>query len=186
MNDQEIVEATKSSKGVGAVSTTFDTDTNSSQRVTTVLLNGFNYLPWSRAVTIALGGRSRLAFINGKDKAPDSSSSDFENWLAKDKMVMSWILNSMERNLAEIFSYYQSSLELWEAVKDMYGNQNNSSRIFQIQQDIAKLHQNGQPFVNLLSRLKSLWNELEVYRPHSVDPTVLRNRTEEDQIFQNY
>ncbi|KAJ6379759.1 hypothetical protein OIU76_016414 [Salix suchowensis] len=84
MNDQEIVEATKSSKGVGAVSTTFDSDTNSSQRVTTVLLNEFNYLPWSRAVTIALGGRSRLSFINGKDKALDSSSSDFENWLAKD------------------------------------------------------------------------------------------------------
>uniref|UniRef100_A0A6N2KKL2 Integrase catalytic domain-containing protein n=1 Tax=Salix viminalis TaxID=40686 RepID=A0A6N2KKL2_SALVM len=184
MEDLEIVEASKSSKGVGVVSTTFDSDSNSSQRVTTVLLNGFNYLPWSRAITIALGGRSRLGFINGKDKAPDSNSSDFENWLAKDQMVMSWILNSMERNIAEIFSYYQSSLELWEAVKDMYGNQNNSARIFQIQQDIAKLHQNGQPFVNLLSRLKSLWNELEVYRPHSVDPTVLRNRTEEDQIFQ--
>ncbi|KAJ6379758.1 hypothetical protein OIU76_016413 [Salix suchowensis] len=67
----------------------------------------------------------------------------------------------MERNLAEIFNYYQSSLELWEAVKDMYDNQNNFARIFQIQQDIAKLHQNGQPFVNLLSRLKSLWNELQ-------------------------
>uniref|UniRef100_A0A6N2MZF3 Integrase catalytic domain-containing protein n=1 Tax=Salix viminalis TaxID=40686 RepID=A0A6N2MZF3_SALVM len=184
MNDQEIREVTKSSKGMGAVSTSIDSDNHSSQRVTTVLLNGFNYLPWSRAVTIALGGRSRLGFINGKDKAPDSNSSDFENWLAKDQMVMSWILNSMERNLAEIFSYYQSSLELWEAVKDMYGNQNNYARIFQIQQDIAKLHQNGQPFVNLLSKLKSLWNELEVYRPHSIDPTVLRNRTEEDQIFQ--
>lgn len=29
-----------------------------------------------------------------------------------------------------------------------------------------------------------MWNELEVYRPHSVDPDVLRKRTEEDQIFQ--
>jgi hypothetical protein len=90
----------------------------------------------------------------------------------------------MERNLAEMFSYYQSSLELWEAVKDMYGNQNNSARIFQIQQEIAEIQQSGQPFVNLLSKFKGLWNELDVYRPHSVDPVVLRRRKEEDQIFQ--
>ena len=152
-----------------------DSDANSSQKVTTVLLNEFNYLPWSRAMTIALGGRSRLEFINGKEQAPDSSSPEFDSWLAKDQMVMSWILNSMERNLAEIFSYYQSSLELWEVVKEMYGNQNNSARIFKIQQEIASLHQNGQPFVNLLSKFKSPWNELEIYRPHSVDPIVIRN-----------
>ena len=165
-------------------SSSIDSDAHSSQRVTTVLLNEFNYLPWSRAVTIALGGRSRLGFINRKDKAPDSSSSDFEKWLAKDQMVMSWILNSMERQLAEMFSYYQSSLELWEAVKDMYGTQNNSARVFQLQQEIASLHRNGQPFVNLLSKFKGLWNELDLYRPHSIDPIVLRSRKEEDQIFQ--
>ena len=164
--------------------TSIDSDANQSQKMTTVLLNGFNYLPWSRAVTIALGGRSRLGFINGKAPAPDSSSPDFEKWLAKDQMVMSWMLNSMDRNLAEMFSYYQSSFELWEAVREMYGNQNNSARIFQIQQDITSVQQNGQPFVQLLSKLKSLWNELEIYRPHSIDPKVLRNRKEEDQIFQ--
>ena len=30
-------------------------DNNTSQRLSSVLLNEFNYLPWSRAVTIALG-----------------------------------------------------------------------------------------------------------------------------------
>jgi len=45
----------------------------------------------------------------------------------------------MERNLAEIFSYSESSLDLWNAIHDMYGNQNNSARIFQINRDIAKM-----------------------------------------------
>ena len=180
----DIQESTEKPKSSATSFTSIDSDANASQKMTTVLLNGFNYLPWSRAVTIALGGRSRLGFINGKELAPDSSSPEFEQWLAKDQMVMSWMLNSMDRNLAEMFSYYQSSLELWEAVREMYGNQNNSARIFQIQQDIASLHQNGQPFVTLLSKLKSLWNELEVYRPLTIDPTVLHKRKEEDQIFQ--
>lgn len=75
-------------------------------------------------------------------------------------------------------------MDLWEAVRDVYDNQNNYARIFQIRQDIANLRQDGQPFVNLLSKMKSLWNKLEVYRPHSIDPVILRKRTEEDQVFQ--
>lgn len=64
-------------------------------------------------------------------------------------MDMSLILNSMERNLAEIFSYSESSLDVWEAVRDMYENQNNSARVFQIQQNIANLCQDGKSFVSL-------------------------------------
>ncbi|RVW97729.1 Retrovirus-related Pol polyprotein from transposon RE2 [Vitis vinifera] len=161
-----------------------DGESNTSQRLCSVLLNEFNYLPWSRAVTIALGGRSKLGFINGKEKAPVFYSPEYEIWLSKDQLVMSWILNSMERNIAEIFSYSESSLDLWEALRDMYGNQNNSARIFQIQQEVNALRQDGRPFVSLLGNFKSLWSELEVYRPHTVDPVVLKKRTEEDRVFQ--
>jgi len=35
-----------------------------------------------------------------------------------------------------------------------------------------------------LGNLKSLWNELEIYRPHTCDVVILRRRTEEDKIFQ--
>ena len=161
-----------------------DGESNTSQRLCSVLLNEFNYLPWSRAVTIALGGRSKLGFINGKEKAPVFDSPEYEIWLSKDQLVMSWILNSMERNIAEIFSYFESSLDLWEALRDMYGNQNNSARIFQIQQEVNALRQDGRPFVSLLGNFKSLWSELEVYRPHTVDPVVLKKRTEEDRVFQ--
>nr|GEY43814.1 putative Gag-polypeptide of LTR copia-type [Tanacetum cinerariifolium] len=128
-------------KSSASQSTTIKGDVSYSQRLTTILLNEFNYLPWSRAITIALGGRSRLGFISGKDVNPGVTSPKYEAWLSKDQMVMSWILNSMERNIAEIFSYSASSKDLWEAVRDMYGNQNNSARIFQIQLDIANFCQ---------------------------------------------
>jgi len=35
------------------------------------LLNEFNYLPWSRAVTITLGEKSNLGFINGSTPSLD-------------------------------------------------------------------------------------------------------------------
>ena len=159
-------------------------DTNTSQILSFVLLNEFNYLPWSRAVTIALGGRSKLGFINGSIVPLEVNDPEYATWLSKNRLVMFWILNSMERNLAEIFSFSESSLDLWDAIRYMYVNQNNAARIFQIHREVASLHQEGKPFVQLLGSLKNLWNELEIYRPHTTDAAILQKRTEEDRIFQ--
>ncbi|KAB2606442.1 hypothetical protein D8674_006159 [Pyrus ussuriensis x Pyrus communis] len=120
-------------------STVSEVDVNPNQRLSSVLLNEFNYLPWSRAVSLALGGRSKLGFINGSIEVPDVSSPTYEIWLCKDQLVMSWLLNSMERKLAEIFSYSESSFKLWETVKEMYGSQNNDARVFQLKKNISNI-----------------------------------------------
>ncbi|EYU21168.1 hypothetical protein MIMGU_mgv1a024277mg, partial [Erythranthe guttata] len=120
------------------------------------------------------------------EKSSDCSSPDYDAWLQKDQMVMSLILNSMESHLAEILSYSESSLDPWEVVRDMYGNRNNSAKIFQIQQDIANIHQDDKPFVSLLGSLKSLCNELEIYRPLTIDPVILRKRIEVDWDFRSH
>lgn len=106
-----------SSKYIGAdnsnkSSNTSEGEQNTNQRLGSVLLNELNYLPWSRAVTIALGGRSKLGYVNGHIKALDPSSKNYEAWQCKDQLVMSWLLNSMKNNIAEIFSYSESLMDL--------------------------------------------------------------------------
>ncbi|KAM1264124.1 hypothetical protein ACFX2J_033963 [Malus domestica] len=91
-------------------------EVNPNQRLNSVLLNEFNYLPWSRAVSLALGGRSKLGFINGSIEAFDASFTTYESWLSKDQLVMSWLINFMERKIAEIFSYSESPFQLWKSV----------------------------------------------------------------------
>jgi hypothetical protein len=71
-----------------------------------------------------------LGFINGSTLSLDVDSPEYKIWLSKDQLVMSWILNSMKKNLAEIFSYSESTHDLWNAIHDMYGNQNNAGQIF--------------------------------------------------------
>ncbi|CAN6712114.1 unnamed protein product [Malus baccata var. baccata] len=90
----------------------------------------------------------------------------------------------MERRIAEIFSYSKSSMHLWKQVKEMYGNQNNSARVFQLKKDISSLQQGGKTFVQHLGNLTSMWNEIDVYRPHTTDATMLIKRAKEDNIFQ--
>ncbi|KAM2786570.1 hypothetical protein PS2_007446 [Malus domestica] len=161
-----------------------DSEVNTNQRLCSVLLNELNYLPWSRAVSLALGGKGKLGFINGSVETPDSSSLAYEAWLCKDQFVMSLLLNTMEKHVAEIFSYSESSQDLWKSVKDMYGNQNNYARVFQLKRDIACLQQEKKSFVQHLGSLKTMWNELDVYLPHTTDPTILLKRAEEDKIYQ--
>ncbi|KAI4332708.1 hypothetical protein L6164_017594 [Bauhinia variegata] len=49
-------------------------ESNPNQRLSSVLLNEFNYFPWSRAITLALSGRSKLSFIDDQASTPDASS----------------------------------------------------------------------------------------------------------------
>lgn len=42
--------------------------------LTYIKFNGANYLDWSRAITIALGGRRLFGYINGETRAPPEKS----------------------------------------------------------------------------------------------------------------
>jgi hypothetical protein len=75
----------ESSKVTSLLSNNVD-DTNTAQRLSSILLNEFNYLSWSRAVTIALGGRSKLGFINGSISSLDVDVLEYEIWLSKDQL----------------------------------------------------------------------------------------------------
>ncbi|KAM2731872.1 hypothetical protein EV2_035484 [Malus domestica] len=59
-------------------------ENNPNQRLCSVLLNEFNYLPWSRAVSLTLEGRSKLGFINGSSEPPESISLTYDAWHAND------------------------------------------------------------------------------------------------------
>ena len=107
----------------------------------------------------------------------------YEVWLCKDQQVISMLLNSMKKHIAEIFSYSESSHDLWKSVKDMYGNQNNYARVFQLKRDIASVQQDGKTFVHHLGSLKTMLNELDVYLPHTINVAVLLKITEEDKIY---
>ncbi|KAM2621688.1 hypothetical protein TB2_026408 [Malus domestica] len=159
-------------------------DTNPIQRLSSVLLNEFNYLPWSRAISLALGGRGKIQFIQKDDIMPEKTSQDYAAWVSQDQLIMSWLLNSMEPKMAEIFSYSVSSHHLWISVRDMYGDLNNAARVFQLKKDLTELQKGNLSFVQHLGNLKAKWNELDLYRPHTTDTTILLKRAEEDKVFQ--
>ncbi|VVA22856.1 PREDICTED: UBN2_3 domain-containing [Prunus dulcis] len=78
------------------------TYSNSTMKLSSILLNGLNYVAWSRAVTLSLGGKAKFGHINGKAKQPKSNDPKFDDWESTNRMVMSWLINSMEPEIRAI------------------------------------------------------------------------------------
>lgn len=78
------------------------------------ILMGPNFLNWCRTVKMTLIARNKLQFVDGSLPMPAESSLDFQKLIRNDCMVMSWILNSMDKTLAESFMFVNESHQLWK------------------------------------------------------------------------
>ncbi|KAH0974572.1 hypothetical protein GBA52_016471 [Prunus armeniaca] len=137
-------------------------------KLSSILLNGLNYVAWSRAVTLSLGGKAKLGHINGKAKQPKSNDPKFDDWEATNRMI---------------FTFSESAKELWDSVKLLYGHQNNPTQVYELQRAIADEKQKETSFAVHLGNLKRMWNELAIYRPPTIDLKILQQWAEEDKLF---
>ena len=87
-------------------------------------LRGNNYLSWSRSIQIALGAKTKLSFINGTPTPLEVDSPHFSNWKKVDYMVLSWLLNSISKDISESFIYASSSRDLWLEIESQFGESN--------------------------------------------------------------
>ncbi|KAF7140817.1 hypothetical protein RHSIM_Rhsim06G0127400 [Rhododendron simsii] len=132
----------------------------------------------------ALGGKSLFGRVDGTKAAPKTDNEKYGEWKSENQYTMSLLLNSMEPKIAEIFTFTESAKELWESVRDLYGHQNNAARIYQLQQNINNCKQGDRSFVEYLGELKSMWDELGLYRPPTTNLATLQQRAEQDKVFQ--
>ncbi|KAL0283164.1 UNVERIFIED_CONTAM: hypothetical protein Sangu_2906000 [Sesamum angustifolium] len=129
-----------------------------------VSLDGTNYLSWSRAVRLALGAKQNLGFIDGKCIKPAADTEDLEQWQHADYMVISWMLNSISKEITEAFIYTTSARDLWLALESCYG-ESNGPLLYQIQREISFMSQGDQIVSTYFTKLKKLWDELACLNP---------------------
>ncbi|XP_024159530.1 uncharacterized protein LOC112166833 [Rosa chinensis] len=103
-------------------------------------LNGDNYSGWKRAMTLALNSKNKLGFIDGSIEAP-SKAANPEGYATRSRcndMVHSWIVNTLNPEIADSVIYYPTAHEVWEDLYERF-SQSNAPCIFEIQRDIACL-----------------------------------------------
>ena len=127
-------------------------------------LNGDNYSTWKRAMILALNSKNKLGFVNGSIKAPseETDPKGYSTWSRCNDMVHSWIVNTLNLEIADNVIYYSIAHEVWEDLRERF-SQSNASRIFEIQRDIAFLQQEQLFVYAYYTKLKGLWDELASY-----------------------
>ncbi|PNY00259.1 hypothetical protein L195_g023535, partial [Trifolium pratense] len=127
----------------------------------TPLLSGSNYHSWSCAMTVALRSKHKLHFVNG---SPSDDDHDSIAWDRCNTMIMSWLCNSVEPEIAQSILWMDSASDIWKDLKDHF-YQGDIFRISDIQEEIYSLKQGDCSISTYYTRMKKLWQELDNFRP---------------------
>ena len=135
--------------------------------VTQPLIGGENYSAWARAVRKALLTKNKLGFIDGSltlSSPMVSTPSAVQAWIRCDNMVGTWLTNSVSPKLQASIIYEDTALEIWTDLKNRFA-QSNGPRIYNLQKEIADLHQGEVPITDFFTQLKVLWDQLQSLSP---------------------
>ncbi|WCJ39233.1 hypothetical protein M5689_020236 [Euphorbia peplus] len=145
------------------------------------VLDGTNYIPWSRSMLLAINAKHKTRFIMNIDQPVDLASDEYRKWKETDDLVFSWILNSLSKELGSVFMYATSSKQFWENLKEMYG-QSNGPLIFQLRREICSLTQGNSTLADFFNRIKQKWDEYAIIKPISTCTCVDAIRKAQAQI----
>ncbi|XP_073317119.1 uncharacterized protein [Primulina huaijiensis] len=127
-------------------------------------LTGSNYNTWSRSFSMALTAKNKLGFIDGDIIRPHINDMLYGAWNRCNSMVISWILNSVSKEIADSLMYLSTAREVWIDLKERF-LESNALRIFQIKKLLANLHQGSMDVNIYYTKLRILWDELKDYQP---------------------
>lgn len=128
-------------------------------------LTGENYPSWSRSMRMAISVKNKIGFIDGTLKRPDESDqASLNSWIRNNNIVIAWILNCVSKEISGSIIFTDSAHEIWTDLQERF-QQSNGPRIFQIRHEIMNLNQGEDTVAVYYTKLKSLSEELNQYRP---------------------
>ncbi|XP_009771819.1 uncharacterized protein LOC107779476 [Nicotiana tabacum] len=130
------------------------------------VFDGKSYEGWRRATVIALSAKNKLGFIDGSLAVPAADSGLQKHWARCNDMVLSWLLDSLSKKIAESVLYSQSAKDLWGDLKDRFG-QTNGAKLFQLQKELSAIIQGNSSVSRYFTKIKNLWDELDALNTFS-------------------
>ncbi|XP_068649001.1 uncharacterized protein [Aristolochia californica] len=110
-----------------------------------------------------LNAKNKLGFIDGTIPRPAATDLLAGPWSRCNNMVISWLSNSVCKEIAESILYHETTIEIWKDLYERY-HQGSGPRIFEIKQKILA-HTQGSADVNTYyTRLKCLWDEIREFK----------------------
>ncbi|KAF3772817.1 hypothetical protein EJ110_NYTH56890, partial [Nymphaea thermarum] len=132
-------------------------------QVITLRLTKENYFPWSAAMTMGIVGRSRIAYIDGRNPEPAKTSGVWDTWFLEDNQVKTWIVNSVSADIQPLILRKKTARDMWVILEQMYGQKKTVIRTYHIMKTVYGLQQGNSSVADYYGALKAKWDELDYH-----------------------
>ncbi|CAM8947729.1 unnamed protein product [Rhodiola kirilowii] len=130
--------------------------------VSKVLDGQENYAVWKRSMQIALSGRYKLGFVEGKYPKPDDVVM-VARWQMCNDVVMSWLINSVSEKIVGEILHAKDAMSAWEIIESSYAG-TNLARKPELQRELGNLVQGELTVAMYKRKLESIWQELDALK----------------------
>lgn len=113
-------------------------------------------------IHLELKARKKFSFADGSIPQPLKDSPDYEDWLANNALVVSWIKLTVDE-LSSSMSHIDDSQELWTHIQKRFGVKNRQ-RVQQLKTELATCRQKGLAIDVYYGKFTQLWRSLDDYQ----------------------
>ncbi|XP_059310192.1 uncharacterized protein LOC132061378 [Lycium ferocissimum] len=124
------------------------------------IFNGTGFAAWRRSIINSLSAKNKMSFIDGSAEIPSADTPEFKLWTRCNNMVISWLLNSLSKEIAGSVIYSKSAKDLWTDLHDRFG-QSNGAQLYHLQKSLTDLVQGTADVAGYFTRIKRIWDELD-------------------------
>ena len=101
-----------------------------------------------------MGAKTKLGFINGTCLSPLLESPQYPNWKIAYYMVLSWLLNSILKDISLSFMFENFARDLWLEIEARFG-ESNGPLIYQLQRETNTMTQGNQSVTSFVYKFKT-------------------------------
>ena len=163
MSENSATSTQTADKLSGSASLPSRTTENHPVQITTIRLNGDNFLRWSQSVRMYIRGRGKIGYLTGEIREPATTDPSHATWDAENSMVMTWLVNSMEEDICANYMCYSTAKELWENVTQMYSDLGNQSQVYELSLRLGDIRQGNDSVTKYFNSLKRIWQDLDLF-----------------------
>jgi len=134
-------------------------------------LTGNNYIQWKRYCEVSLCAKNKMPFVNGDFEKPAADSPLFPLWERCNSMVISWLLHSVDKDIAASILYIPTVAQIWKDLSQRFSF-SQGTKIYHLQKEMSNLSQDNRSVSAYFTKCKQLWDEyVALVAPCSCDST---------------
>ena len=130
---------------------------NPSLQISPLKLDGTNYLAWSRSCLLSIKARGLQGYINNGKRRPDDTNPAVHKWDSENSLIMSWLINLMQPQLARGYLLLDTAQKIWDATTQTYSQSGNDAQVYELRKKVHETKQGEMTIAQYFSELSSLW-----------------------------